>query len=330
MANFDINVGVVGVGLMGQNHARIYSEIANLVGVSDLDKDVGKSVAKKYNAVYYENLDDLLKKVDAITVATPTFTHHEIAKKAIDAGRHILVEKPICEIVPNAEELCASVQDQDIILATGHVERYNPVVSFVKNKLKKGEYGDILSMSATRVSPLVSRVKDVGAILDLGVHEIDIGRYLTNSEVRSVYALAQNNGKKFENRANLLLEFDNGCSENIEVNWLTEGSRVRTLNLTCKKKSVEVDYFRRKIRITSSQLVDYNESDLSTPPWSHEIQEIYAKLDVEPLKFELEDFLSSIKEKRQPLVTGHDGLQALKIAQAAIESYKNKKIIYLN
>ena len=327
-----LKVVVIGVGSMGQNHVRLCSESANLVGVMDLDGKKAQTISKKYNVKPYSKLDDLLSSdIDAVIVATPTFTHYEIGKKAIQQGKHLLIEKPMCEKVENAIELYNLAKDRGTTLAVGHVERHNPVVRFAKDIVEKKKYGGLISQAATRVSSLPPRIKDVGVILDLGIHDIDIMRYLASSEVERVFAYAskENTSAAFEDRANILMRFKDGSCGYIEANWLTQ-SKIRTLKLTLEKVVAELNYTDQAVQIYSSELKKYDESDLSPAkmPWQYSTQNIMLKKE-EPLKNELVDFFSAIEQKRKPLVTGYDGIKTLQIAQAAAQSYKTNKEVEL-
>jgi len=323
---FMLKAGVIGVGSMGQNHARIYHENANLVGVADLDKGAVKKVAERYNTKYYTDYKNLLKNVDAVSIAVPTVSHYKIAMDAISAGKHVLLEKPICSSVIDAEKLIQIADEQGVVLAVGHTERHNPVVRFAKEALKKKRFGNVISIAARRVSLYPSRIRDVGVILDLGIHDIDVIRYLAGGEVKSVYTLAGSIGNiKCEDHANILFNFDNGVSGFLEVNWLTP-MKVRTLSLTCSKNFVELDYMKQSVKISSSKLVEYNVKDLFKTSFEFDVREISLKNE-EPLRTEIYDFMNAIKKKRKPLVTGNDGLKALQIALAAEQSYKDGRQI---
>jgi len=321
-----LRAGVIGVGSMGQNHARIYHENANLVGVADLDKEAVKKVGERYNTKYYADYKKLLKNVDVVSIAVPTGLHYKVSMDAINAGKHVLIEKPICNNIRDGEKLIQRADEQGVVLAVGHVERHNPIVRFAKEALKKKRFGDVISIAARRVSSFPSRIKDVGVILDIGIHDIDVIRYLAGSEIKTVYALAGKTGNtKFDDHANILLSFNNNISGFVEVNWLTP-MKVRTLSLTCSKNFVELDYMKQSVKISSSKLVEYNVKDLFKTSFEFDVREISLKKE-EPLRNEIYDFMNAIKKKRKPLVTGNDGLKALQIALAAERSYKDGKQI---
>lgn len=321
-----LKVGVIGVGRMGQNHARIYHENMDLVGVADSDREAVKTIAERYNTKYYTDYKNLLKNVDAVSIAVPTGLHYKVSMDAINAGKHVLIEKPICNNIRDGEKLIQRADEQGVVLAVGHVERHNPVVRFAKEALKKKRFGDVISIAARRVSSFPSRIKDVGVILDIGIHDIDVIRYLADSEIKTVYALAGSTGNtKFDDHANVLLSFNNNISGFVEVNWLTP-MKVRNLSLTCSKNFVELDYMKQSVKISSSKLVEYNVKDLFKTSFEFDVREISLKKE-EPLRNEIYDFMNAIKKKRKPLVTGNDALKALQIALAAERSYKDGRQI---
>ena len=326
-----VSIGIIGgAGYMGGNHARICSKINGWVGVFDKNQEKAKEVAENCNGNYFVSLDDLLKEVTAVIIATPNDSHYDIANRALSKGKHVLVEKPICTKTKDAENLCKSAKEHNLVLATGHIERYNPAVNQVKSDLDENKYGTLLALSAIRVSPQLPRVKNMGVIRDLAIHDIDIGRYLTKSEVESIYCVAQkrNNGK-YENMANLTLEFNNGITQNIIVNCTTKESRKRSLNIICDRKTVEVDYAQRIVNINSAkQLSDYYYKD-SKLFWVPQTQ-TYGSPPIEPLEYEVRDFINAINKNSRPLVTGEDGLAAVVIANSAIKSYQSGKTIYLD
>ncbi len=324
-----MRVGVVGVGAMGQNHARVYSEIAELVGVADTDVQAGGLVANRFNTSFFTDYHALFKEdLDAVSVCVPTALHEQVALDALAAGFHVLVEKPLGPTVEAAQRIVEASEAAGLVLAVGHVERHNPAVSVVKKHLDAGQYGDLITVSARRVSSFPPRVKDVGVIMDLGVHDIDVMRYLVGSPVESVYALSgQKVNERFEDHANVLLRFRNGVNGFVEVNWLTP-MKVRRLALTCLKNFVEIDYTEQSISVSSSTVGPLDPFNLYQVPLEHHSQRIHVRKE-EPLKRELEDFLAAIREKRAPLVTGEDAVETLKVAEAALQSHREKRVVQL-
>ena len=324
-----LNVGVIGIGMMGQNHARVYSEIANFVGIADPNEKILGKVTKRFKVKGYKDYKEMLelKDLDAVSIASPTSTHFEVANAAIKAGKHVLVEKPICGDMEKAKELVLEAKKKGVVLAVGYIERHNPVVGITKNLIEKKEFGEVISVSSRRVSSFPSRIKDVGVILDLGIHDIDVIRYLLGSNVRSVYSLAGGTGKKeFEDHANILLEFENGIFAFIEVNWLTP-MKVRKVSLICSKNFVEMDYINQNLIISSSSIKKLDTGNLYRIPQEYEERKIEVERR-EPLKNELSDFLNAIQKGEEPLVSGEEGVRTLEIAHAAmLSAQKGEKII---
>ena len=325
-----LKIGVIGVGSMGKNHARVCSELENvdLVGVVDTDRTTAKKIADIFNTNAFFDYKEIIPKIDAAIVATPTSTHYKIAMDLLDEGRHVLVEKPICSSIKEAEELVKKAEEEDLVLAVGHIERHNPAVRFVRDMANRKEFGEIISLSSKRVSNLPTRIRDVGVILDFGVHDIDVMRFLVG-DIESVYARAGRFNKdiKYEDHANIVLNFKNGVTGILEVNWLTP-MKVRKLFLTCSKNFVEVDYMRQLVIISSSTFREMDEINLYNVPIQYNIHQITLERK-EPLKNEITDFVEAIMRSREPLATGVDGLMALKVAKAAEKSFKTGDVIRL-
>lgn len=317
-----MRVGVIGVGSMGQNHARVYSEVAELVGVCDKDAQIGKAIARRFGTSYYPSSSDLLSRdLDAVSVTTPTSLHFDIAREAIEAGVPVLVEKPFTGDVGQARELTRLAREQGVLLAAGLIERHNPVVEFAYKALQEDAYGKVITVSSRRVSSFPTRVRDLGVLMDLGTHDVDVMRYLVGTDVVQVYSVAgRERHDVFEDRAIVLLTFESGVSGVVEVNWLTP-MKVRKLALTCSKNFVELDYIEQALEISSSTLKAYDASDLFRAPFEYDVRRVALEKQ-EPLKREIEDFLRTVEEGGKPLVDGEEATETLKVVTAAIESHK--------
>ena len=319
-----LKIGVIGTGSMGKNHARICSELeqVELVGIADTNRETAKRVAEKFDTKPFFDYKELLQEVDAAIIATPTITHHDIAMDLLNRGKHVLVEKPICNRVEKAQTLTKKSEETGLVLAAGHIERHNPAVKFIKDAMQNKRFGELITITSKRVSNFPGRIKDVGVIFDFGVHDIDVMRYLAG-DVESVYARA---GKfteniAYEDHANIVLNFENKICGIVEVNWLTP-TKIRKLFLTCSKNFVEADYMSQTVTISSSSFKQIDEMDLFRVPIEYNTNQI-ALEKREPLRNEIEDFVAAIQQNKQPLATGEDGLLALKIVEAATTSYKN-------
>jgi len=322
-----MRAGVIGVGVMGQNHVRVYSEVADLVGVVDKDISAAKKVAKRFNTSAFSTVDELIKEgVECVTIATPSVTHFDIAREVIRKNIHTLVEKPLAMTSAEGEELVNLAKKHEVILSVGHIERHNPVVRAAKESIQKEEFDTIISVSSKRVSSFPGRIKDVGVIRDMGIHDIDIAMYLIPSPLEWVYAAAGRTGiTNFEDYANILMSFGNGVTASIEVNWLTP-FKLRKLWLTCKKNFVEIDMMSQTVEVSSSKFLDLDITNMFHAPQEYMIRTISLKKQ-EPLKNEILDFISAIEKGNPPLVPGEDGVKALRVIEAIEQSIMEKRAI---
>ncbi len=307
-----INVGVLGVGAMGYNHARVYSKLdeANLIAVSDVSERTLKKVSEKYNAKSYSNYDDLLNdsEIQVVSVCVPTTHHHNVVMDAIEHGKHVLVEKPIAFTLEEAKEMIEAAHKKGVILGTGHVERFNPAVQKAKELIENDVIGDIVSASAKRVGPYPPRIKDVGVTIDLAIHDLDVMYYLFGEEVIDVYSsmgsILERSG--YEDHAEIMVNFTGGMAGMLEVNWLTPYKR-REISITGTDGIISVDYIDQSIDVHGK--------------FAQDIQ-IEHK---EPLGEELRSFLDAVKNNKKPVITGEDGYNALKMVIAANLSSKNNQ-----
>lgn len=312
-----VNVGVIGVGAMGENHVRVYHKMeeANLIAVSDVSERALKKIEKKYGAKSYTEYSDLLENpdIEVVSVCVPTTFHHAVVMEAIKHKKHVLVEKPIAFTLNEAEEMINAAKEAGVILSTGHVERFNPAVQKAKELIDDGVIGDIVSAFAKRVGPLPPRIKDVGVSIDLAIHDLDIMNYLFEENIIQVYGTMNSSfdDSEFEDHAEIMVSFDNESTGIIEVNWLTPYKR-RELELTGTAGIISVDYIQQSIEV-----------------YGKFAQDIQIKHE-EPLKCELKSFLNSVVEEKEPIITGEDGLKALKMVIAANKSSKDHRPISLD
>lgn len=317
-----MRVGVIGVGSMGKNHVRVYSEIAELVGVTDVMQDSSRSVAKNFGVRSFDSPLELLKEVDAVSICTPTSEHHQIAKLAIGQGVSLLVEKPFTGNSATAAELVEAADKAHLTLASGFIERCNPIVDNLKRMVVAKRFGDVISIASRRVSSFPSRIRDVGVIMDLGIHDVDVLRYVKGSDIRSVYALGGSyNGKATEDYANLLLDFEDGGVGFIEVNWLTP-MKVRRLSLTCSEAFVEADYIDQSMDISSSSIRDLDPGNLFNIALELDSHHLSVKKE-EPLKVELQKFLAAVEAGKEAPISGRDAVVNLKVCEAALRSLRS-------
>ena len=249
MKSENLRVEVIGVGSMGQNHCRVYNEISNLVAVSDSNTMLAKKGREKFAVPWYNDFNDMLEHVDAVTVSVPTFAI--VYLKVIDAGVHLLVEKPLASSVEEAREIVGKARENNVVLAVGHIERHNPVIGFVRDSILNNEWGKVINLSSRRVSPYPSRISDVGVIFDTAIHDIDVLCHLSNSPVHSVYASGGSVVSDNEDYINILLNFSSGIVGSCEASWLTP-MKVRKLAVTCSTHFAELDYMGQSVAYTSN------------------------------------------------------------------------------
>jgi len=321
---------VVGVGSMGWNHARVCSELGVLVGVCDRDEEAVSKVSEHFGVPGFSDLSVAISetKPSGVIIATPTSTHAGIASDVINRGINVLVEKPIASDVSEAEGLVTLAKESGVTLAVGHIERHNPVISAAKRELSKGVLGEVVTISTRRVSNFPGRIRDVGVILDLGIHDIDNVTYLMEDKPTKVYATGGSlNDIEHEDNATLIVDFENGNSAVIETNWITP-MKVRKVSLTCENAFAELDYIKQEMLVSKSNFIDSESRSQYDPKIEVGIKNVPV-IRAEPLKLEIQDFLDSIKHGRAPLVDGEQGVLALRIATAALESLKSGKVIEL-
>jgi UDP-N-acetylglucosamine 3-dehydrogenase len=315
----ETNVGVIGVGAMGYNHVRIYSELenANLLAISDMVRGTLDNVSKEFNTVGYVDYDNILQldDLEAVNICVPTVFHYDVVMNAIEAGKNVLVEKPVASELGQAREMIHAAEDAGVKLATGHVERFNPAVRVAKRLLDDGEIGEVVTANAKRLGPYPPRIRDVGVAIDLAIHDIDIFNYLFDSKAEMVFANMSSNLKncEFEDHAEIMTKYDNGALSILETNWLTPYKK-RQLNITGVDGIISVDYGSQQVKL-------YKENN-------HE-EEVEVD-NKEPLKEELRSFINAVQTDDSPEVTGQDGYEALRIVEAAMKSSKNRNLVYLD
>ena len=307
-----IRAGVIGVGAMGQHHVRIYHEMENveLIGISDVSEDRVKELSDRYGTNGFTDYNELLaENLDAVSIVVPTTLHMPVGMDVIASGANLLVEKPIADTLENAEKLTRAADDADVKLMVGHIERFNPAVTKLKEIIDSGLLGKIVSISARRVGPYNPRIRDVGVILDIGVHDIDVISYLYGKRVNEVYSIAGADIHSFEDHAAIILRFDHEFSGIVETNWLTP-HKVRKLTVIGVDGVAYLDYIDQTVELHDGE-------------WIRK-----AKVEnAEPLKRELEHFIDAISNGKELSPSGKDGIHALKVAMAAIESYNEAKAV---
>lgn len=305
-----INIGVVGVGYLGSLHARVYSQLknANLVCVCDINKKRAKKVARKHRVWYLPDYRTLFDKVDAVSIAVPTSLHYKIAKDFLQNGIHTLIEKPITRTLREADELINIADSKKLIIQVGHIERFNPVVRAVEPFLKDARF-----IECHRAGPFKKkkRAKDVGVVLDLMIHDIDIILSLVKSDVKSIEAVGVSTISPHEDFANVRLTFKNGAIADITASRVTK-EEVRQIKISQEDSFIILDYLHHDAHIVHKTGKKVLKEKIKT----------HKK---EPLKQELKSFINAIQNDTKPIVSGRDGKRALNVALNILEKINSSK-----
>jgi predicted dehydrogenase len=316
-----VNVGVVGLGYMGSNHVRVYSEMpeANLVAVADNDEERLDAGALRYGVRGYKDYREMFdrERLSAISIVVPTGLHREVALAAIASGTAALIEKPIGRSVQEGLEIQEAAERADVTVAVGHIELFNPAVRVLKERLRDDEIGPALQIQARRVGPFQPRLRDVGVVQDLATHDIGVMRYLLETGIARVHAVTRTGIRTpFEDTVFATLKFDNEVTGILDVNWLSP-VKVRELQVIGERGMLRLDYVTQEVRC-------YQE-DIGSGFGSQEAHEGYGKLlpveKREPLRVELEAFLeAAAAHEQQPTADCADAIATLDAAEKLLES----------
>jgi predicted dehydrogenase len=301
-----VKVGVIGVGYLGQHHARIFSEIegAELIAVVDIDSQKASALAEKYGCKAYADYREILPEVDALSIVTPTTAHYKIALVGLQAGKDMLIEKPITATVKEADELIDEAKKRDCIIQVGHLERYNPAILAAADF-----FSEPLFIESERLSPFLGRATDVDVTLDLMIHDIDIMLSLIAMPVKNIRAVGAKVLTDKIDVAKAWLEFENGCIA------------LATVGRLSPEKSRKLKVFQKN----SHLVIDYQSSEIKRFFRSGEgiSTEIIKPEKKEPLKEELKDFIRCVQERKRPTVSAREGRHALKVVLEINKMIKN-------
>jgi len=302
-----IKVGVIGVGSLGKHHARIYSGLSNVefVGIYDTDFNRAKTIADKLKCPYYTDYNKLIQNIEAASIATPTKTHYEVARALLEKGINLLIEKPITNDINQAKELIKIADENKCILQVGHIERFNSAVQAIKRLNKKPIF-----IECHRLGPFSKRSTDIGVVLDLMIHDIDIVLDFVNSTVVSVDSIGMNVLTKHDDIANARITFANGTVCNLTASRITNKT-TRKIRLFFENSYVSIDYAFQKAALYKKD-------------GDKIIQKMMNIKKEEPLKKELEYFANCVINKQQPVISGKEAVQALEIAQNITNQIKEK------
>jgi predicted dehydrogenase len=330
-----MKVAVVGAGSMGRNHARVYSELpgVELVAVADTDEKLAEAVAGKYGARSYVDYRAMLEKekLEAVTIAVPTAMHEQVGLNVLNAGVHVLMEKPIAATLAEGQRLVEKARERRLQLMVGHIVRFNPAILALKQKLEAAELGRIFQIFCRRAGPFPARIRDVGVVIDLAPHDVDIMRYLSGSEVTRVYSETEQ--RIHTDHEDLLwgtLRFADGTVGSLEINWLTP-TKIRETLVLGERGLFRVDDL-------TQDLYFFENRDARDVAWnalatlrgvSEGSMTRFAIPRFEPLKAELQEFVQAVRVGQAPSITGEDGLMALKLSLALAESGRTHRVVEL-
>jgi predicted dehydrogenase len=321
----NLRAALVGLGMMGQNHARVLSSLegVDLVAVADPQGDIRGALP---NTEILKSIDEVIaKKVDYCVIAAPTAFHEEISLKLIEAGIHILIEKPISHTFDSAQRIASAAEERAVVGAVGHIERFNAAFQQARSRIQDGALGEIYQISTRRLGPFPARIADVGVVMDLATHDIDLTSWITNSEYKHLSAqAATRSGREHEDLVAIVAGLQNGIVVNHLVNWLSP-LKERTTVITGEKGTFVVDtltsdltyYENGRIQMSQEQLAHFkgvSQGDVRT----------FAFEKPEALKTEHQNFRDAVLGLDSAVVTLESGCRTVKVAEAVIASFKSQ------
>jgi predicted dehydrogenase len=321
-----LRCGVVGTGSLGQHHARIYAELAGVdfAGIFETNDSRAAEICAKFNCRRFATLDELGAACDAVSIVVPTDLHEKVALPLLAQGCHLLIEKPICATLEEAERVLAAAQAKQAIVQVGHIEHFNPVMGFLEKHIDRPGY-----ITAERLAPYTPRGTEVGVVLDLMIHDIGIVLALTKSPIRKIDSVGIHVLSKTEDIANTRIEFESGCVANLSASRMSL-KKSREIRVFQEDAYLSLDFMNQKGHLVKkSDVIAYGlklkiglakAGDASSIP----VADIPIEKD-EPLKLELQHFVDSVRQRQQPKVGGVLAKTALEVAIQITEQIKNAK-----
>ena len=304
----------IGTGGWGKNHARILSELGVLTAICDADPQRSKEFGEKYSVNHYESLEDMMtsEEFDGAFIVTPTSTHAGIAKKLLEAKKHVFVEKPLTYKTQEGEELARLAEKNKVILTCGYIERFNPAVGVVKNLVKEKKYGDLIMLEFHRENRMPLHIKDVGIIYDTSVHDIDTANWLFDEMPNVVFARSGQIKHEHEDFATIMLGYKDNKVAIITSNWITP-KKTRKFHAICNDARISSDFITQEIKVEKEENIENIENEKQ-----------------EPLLLEIKSFLCAIEGDCEHIVTAQQAVNVTKIAEAALLSSQKGVPIYLD
>lgn len=321
-----LKTAVIGVGSMGVNHVRVNWELpgVDLVGISDTNEALVNTIAKKYSTRAFTDYCQMLDETrpDAVTIAVPTLYHRNIALEVIERGISLLIEKPIAFDLDEGKDIIAAAQKKGVKLMIGHIERFNPAIIALKQRIASGKLGRIFQMDARRQGPFPARIADVGVVIDLAVHDLDMMRYVSQQDVVRIYAETEKLiHSKHEDLLAGLVRMSGGAIGTLAINWLTP-TKIREFMVTGDEGMFRVDLLSQDLYFYENEVT--HSSEWETMRILRGVREGQMTRFVvpkkEPLRAEQEAFLDAVLNDTPVPISGEDGLKALELAKALVSS----------
>jgi len=314
---------------MGRHHVRVMSEIPEVAvaGVVDGSDDVRAKIEHTYRLPTFRTVDELMERSepDACIVAVPTSHHVDVALPLIEAKKHVLIEKPIADTVEHGEQLVAAAKKASVVLFIGHIERFNPAVIELKKHLDEKALGKIYQLHARRVGPFPPRIVDVGVTIDLATHDLNVMERVANSNIVRIAAeTAQRLHQTREDMVTAILRFENGAVGTLDVNWLTP-TKIRELWVCGKRGMFHVNYLTQDLTLFENASAVGSAEVLYYMGIAEGRSIRYPIQRVEPLRAELEHFVTCIRDGVAPMISGEEAVRALKLAQQAVDSAREPR-----
>lgn len=327
-----LRIAVIGVGHIGKEHARLYSTMPDveLIGVVDIDKERGSAIARSCNTQYFEDYKKIIDKVDAVSVVVPTSSHFKVAMDFLQNGIHVIIEKPMTGSIDEARRLIETAKQSNALIQPGYVERFNPAIIALQRYQINPRF-----IECHRLSPYTFRSEDIGVVLDLMIHDIDIILYLVKSKIKKIDAVGINVISDKEDIANARIVFENNCVANITASRVSLKT-MRKIRLFSEDMYISLDYQKRdaiicrkspRLNVNSLKINTNhvsNIADLRNHPFGDLLQKEEIKMDDsdEPLRKELESFVNSVLNGNHPIVSAEDGLNAIESASYILQEIK--------
>lgn len=326
----ELNIGVVGTGHLGKLHTKMFKEIenCNLVGINDSNSGQVKVVGEEFGVNVFESLNDLLNKVEAVSIAATTSAHYDLAKICLNAGKHIFIEKPITATITQAEEIVELADSLNLNIQVGHIERFNPALVSMEKYINNPKF-----IQTDRLAQFNPRGTDVAVVLDLMIHDIDIILSLIKSKVENIEASGVAVVSDNLDIANARILFENGAVANVTASRISQ-KKMRKMRIFQRDGYIALDFVTGVSEVYSLLPVDqkvkegfisFGEIGVGDKK-KRLVYEQPEQKEINALEYELQLFVNSVLNKEKPVVTGNDGLRALRVAKIIIDKIESSKV----